>query len=76
MATENEPEVAPEAEQGDYGLHVRLAKEMQAVLKDAAELAYSLGDIPKPDLTHLVNLFIGWGLSIQKKKWLDQMGYK
>jgi len=30
-------------------------------LKDAAELAYRMGSIPKPDLVDLMNLFIGWG---------------
>jgi len=49
---------------------------MQPALKQAAELAYEMGDIPKPDLVDLVNLYIGWGLSIQKKKWLDRMGYR
>jgi len=49
---------------------------MQPVLKSAAELAHEMGDIAKPDLVDLINLFIGWGLSIQKKKWLDRMGYK
>ena len=49
---------------------------MQPVLKDAADLAYEMGDIPKPDLVNLINLFIVWGLSIQKKKWLDRMGYR
>jgi len=28
------------------------------------------------DLIDLMNLFIGWGLTIQKKKWLDRIGYK
>ncbi|MBA7589781.1 hypothetical protein ES708_31872 [subsurface metagenome] len=63
-------------EQGEYGLHIRLAREMQPVLKDAADLAFKMGDIPKPDLVNLINLFIVWGLSIQKKKWLDRMGYR
>jgi hypothetical protein len=31
-----------------------------------------MGDIPKPDLVDLMNLFIGWRLSIQKKKWLSR----
>lgn len=66
----------PGAEQGEYGLHIRLEKGMQPVLKDAAELAYKMGDIPKADLVDLMNLFIVWGLSIQKKKWLDRMGYR
>jgi len=48
---------------------------MQPVLKDSAE-PYKMGDILKPDLVDLMNLFIGWGLSIQKKKWLDRMGYR
>ena len=60
----------------DYGLHIRLAREMQPALHDAAELACEMGDIPKPDLVSLMNLFIGWGLSIQKKRWLDRMGYR
>lgn len=77
MATENESGVvATEEKAGEYGLHIRLAKEMQPMLRDAAELAHKMGDIPKPDLVNLMNLFIGWGLSIQKKKWLDQMGYR
>ncbi len=71
MTTENEPGVATEeTEQGEYGLHIRLAREMQPVLRDAADLAYKMEDIAKPDLVDLINLFIGWGLSIQKKKWL------
>jgi len=49
---------------------------MQPALKGAAELAYEMGDIAKPDVVDLTSLFIGWGLSVQKKKWLDQMGYK
>ena len=61
---------------GEYGLHIRMNKEMQPVLKDAAELAYAMGDIPKPDLVNLMNLFIGYGLTILKKKWLDRMGYR
>ena len=77
MATENESGVvATEEKAGEYGLHIRLAKGMQPVLKDAADLAYKMGDIPKADLVDLMNLFIVWGLSIQKKKWLDRMGYR
>ena len=34
-----------------------------------------MGEIPKPDLTNLMNLFIGWGLAILKKKWLDRADY-
>jgi len=33
-------------------------------------------EIPNPDLTNLMNLFIGWGLAILKKKWLDRVGYR
>ena len=35
-----------------------------------------MGDIPKPDLVELMNLFIGWGMTVLKKKWLDRVGYK
>ena len=66
MTTENE----------EYGLHVVLAREMRTRLKDAAQLAYRMGDIPRPSIANLMDLFIGWGLSIQKKKWLDLMGYR
>ena len=62
--------------ESEYGLHVVLAKEMQPVLKDAAQLAYRMGDIPKPSVASLMSVFIAWGLSIQKKKWLDRMGYR
>jgi hypothetical protein len=30
----------------------------------------------QPDLVGLMNLFIGWGMEIQKKKWLDRVGYR
>lgn len=59
----------------EYDLHIKVPGEMRALLKDAAELAYRMKDIPKADLVDLMSLFIGWGLSIQKKKWLDRMGY-
>jgi len=35
-----------------------------------------MGDIPRPDLVDLMSLFIIWGMAIQKKKWLDRVGYK
>jgi len=73
MVTGNESGVVTEEK---YDLHIQLDKELQPMLKDAAQLAYKMGEIPKPDLRDLINLFIGWGLSIQKKKWLDRMGYK
>jgi len=78
MVVESAPGAAEEetGEQGEYGLHIRLAREMQPVLKDAADLAHKMGDTPKADLVDLMNLFIVWGLSIQKKKWLDRMGYR
>lgn len=59
-----------------YDLHIEVPGEMRQVLRDSAELAHKMGDIEKPDLVNLMNLFIGWGLSILKKKWLDRMGYK
>jgi len=59
-----------------YDLHIEVPAEMRPVLKDSAELACKMGDIPKPNLVDLMNLFIGWGLTIQKKKWLDRIGYK
>lgn len=68
---EKQDEVSPV-----YDLHAQIPREMQTVLKKATQLAYKLGDIPKPELVDLINLFIGWGLAIQKKKWLDRMGYK
>jgi hypothetical protein len=37
MVEENVPKAEEETgEQGEYGLHIRLAREMQPVLKDAA----------------------------------------
>jgi len=49
---------------------------MRQKLRDYAELAYKMGDIPKPDLVDLMSLLISWGMAIQKKKWLDRVGYK
>jgi len=49
---------------------------MEPILKDAAILAYKMGDIPKPELRELINLFADWGMSILKKKWLDRQGYR
>ena len=69
------PEPAPEIKP-DYDLHIKVPAEMRSILRDSAELAYKMGDIPKPDLVNLMNLFIGWGLAIQKKKWLDRVGYQ
>ena len=69
------PEQAPEA-RSEYDLHIKVPADMRQKLKDCAELAYKMGDIPKPDLVDLMNLYIGWGMAIQKKKWLDRVGYK
>jgi len=78
-ATRVEPaaEVSPEAEPGAvYDLHIKVPEEMRPILFNATQLAYQLGDIPKPALVYLMNLFIGWGLHIQKEKWLVRMGYR
>ena len=66
---------APETKP-DYDLHIKVPAEMRQKFRDSAELAYKMGDIPKPDLVDLMNLFIGWGMEIQKKKWLDRVGYR
>ena len=66
-AGEAGPEAEPQA--GEYGLHIRLNRAMQPKLDSAVELAYEMGDIQKPTLGHLMNLYINWGLMIQYKKW-------
>jgi len=70
MVVENAPETAAEetGEKGEYGLHIRLAREMQPVLKDAADLAFKMGDVPKADLVNLINLFIVWGAEHPEKE--------
>ncbi len=70
------PEVLELAEKPDYDLHIKVPAEMRQMLKDSAELAFKLGDITKPDLVDLMNLFIGYGLQIQKQKWLARVGYQ
>jgi len=60
----------------NYGFQSNVRNEIRAKLKDATELAYAMGDIPKPNLVNLMELFIGWGLTIQKQKWIARMGYK
>lgn len=65
------PEIKP-----GYDLHIKVPAEMRSTLRDSALLAFKMGDIPKPDLVNLMNLFINWGLTIQKKKWLDRVGYR
>ena len=76
-ATEVEaaPEPAPEASK-EYDPHIKVPADMEKKLRDCAELACKMGDIPKPKLVNLMNLFISWGMAIQKKKWLDRVGYK
>jgi len=69
-------QVEPVEVRDDYGFHINVPNDMSEKLRDAAELACKMGDIPKPHLVDLMCLFIGWGLSIQKKKWLDRTGYK
>jgi hypothetical protein len=69
------PEQAPDA-RSEYDLHIKVPAEMRQKLRDCAELAYKMGDIPKPDLVNLMNLFISWGMAVLKKKWLDRVGYK
>jgi len=60
----------------EYDLHVKMPEEMRSLLKDAAQIAYKLGIIPKPDLIDLMNMCIDWGLVVLKQKWLDRMGYR
>jgi len=38
---------------------VGLVDEMYSVLGGAAELAYGMGDIPKPDLVDIIDPFLG-----------------
>jgi hypothetical protein len=45
------------------------------LIGDSAELANKIGDTLKPDLIDLMSLFPGLGLTIQKKKQLDRVGY-
>ena len=70
-----EPETTPEVKP-DYDPYIKVQAEVRSVLRDSAELAYKIGDILKPDLIDMMNLFIGWGLTIQKRKWLDRVGYR
>ena len=58
-----------------YDLHVMLSEEMRPMLKDAAELAYLMGSIPKADLVNLVNLFINWGMIVLKQQYENRRGY-
>lgn len=69
-------EVEPVEEMKDYDLHIKVPGKMRSTLKDAAELAYHMEDIPKPDLVDLMNKFIEWGLEVMKRKWLERIGYR
>jgi len=73
---EDAAKVEPAEAKADYGLHSKIISEMRGVLKDGAELGYIWVNILKPELVDLMNLFIVWGLTIQKKKWLDRVGYR
>ena len=77
QATEVEvtPEQAPEA-RPECDLHIKVPVDIEKKLRDCAELAYKMGDIPKPKLVNLMKLFIGWGMALLKKKWLDRVGYR
>ena len=69
--TKTPPEPRPE-----HDLHVRIPGEMKDTLKSAVELAYKVNLIEKLDLALLINLFIGWGINVLKRLWLDRMGCK
>jgi len=69
-----EASVEGKVEPKDYDLHIKVPAEMRAILQTAAVLAHKMGDIPKPELRSLMNLYIAQGLAIQKRKWLNRMG--
>lgn len=71
-----EPTVEQAEQTAVYDLHIKVPNEMRTTLRDAAELAYRLGSITKPDLVDLMNIFIGWGMVILKKQYLDRIGYR
>jgi len=67
-ATEVEvaPEQAPEA-RSEYDLHIKVPADMRQKLRDCAELAYKMGDIPKPDLVDLMPVYqLGHGYPEEK----------
>jgi len=49
---------------------------MQDKLKKAAVLANKLGLTSKPELTELMDLFVGWGLYLLNEEYLKRMGVK
>jgi len=69
--TKTPPEPRPE-----HDLYVRTPGEMKDTLKSAVELGHKMNLIEKPELALLINLFIGWGMNVLKRLWLDRMGYK
>lgn len=69
-------EATEEAKTSIYDLHIKVPRDMQDKLKKAAVLASKLGLIPKPELTELMDLFVGWGLSILHNEYLKRMGVK
>ena len=60
----------------EYDLHIKVPEEMRTMLKNAAELAYEMGIIPKPDLVDLMNLFVSWGMTVLRNEWMDRSGYR
>jgi len=76
--TESPEATATEANpEEQYEFHARLhGTDIDEKLKDAATVAYWLGLITKLTLAQLMSLFIGWGLSILKKQWLERVGYR
>jgi len=75
--TEDPEAIATEAEPSQpYDFHIELQGEnIDVKLKDAATVAFRLGLITKPTLAQLMSLFIGWGLVVLKKQWLERVGY-
>jgi len=76
--TEKPEATATEAKPDEqYEFHIKLhGANIDEKLKDAATVAYRLGLITKPTLAQLMSLFIGWGLSVLKKQWLERVGYR
>jgi len=68
--------VAEEVKPGIYDLHIKVPRDMQDKLKKAAVLANKLGLTPKPELTELMDLFVGWGLYFLHEEYLKRMGLK
>ena len=75
--TEDPEAIVTEAETAQqYDFHIALHGEnIDGKLKDAATVAFRLGLITKPTMAQLMSLFIGWGLAVLKKQWLERVGY-